>query len=449
QHLLLSIAETTPDLINVWDVGARCDIFVNRATPTALGYSSEETERLGADNLAELLHPDDAGHLARIREHYRKLREGEIVEYEYRLRHANGDWRWFYSRALVLSWTHVDQPKLVVATTQDVTERKQAEEALTTANARLAELNKALQHSRDLLRTLFDTLQDGLLLLGQQGQILALNEAFAAVLGEPATLLVRQNWPALCASRQALADSSAWVLETLADGRVRRGRERLTLSNGAVRIFDIEVIPIYGADKLVEQVIVHAADVTERLQIEAQMIEQERFAANGRLAATIAHEVNTPLQAVESCLHLVERAESSRRAEYLQLAREEVIRVGRILQQLLDIFRPSPLTYGPIDINVLIGRVLLLTGSTLARQGIDVERNLMPELQPVCGHSDEITQVLLNLVINASHAMPSGGVLRVLTRRTEAGIENRNNGPGVIVEIADTGIGMSAELQSR
>jgi two-component system NtrC family sensor kinase len=276
-------------------------------------------------------------------------------------------------------------------------------------------------------------------LVGQQGQVLALNESFAALVGESAIQLVRQNWPALCASMPALWSAGEWLLEALRNGRIRQGRERITLPNGELRIFDIEVIPIFGVEQSVEQAIVHTVDVTERLQIEAQMIEQERFAANGRLAATIAHEVNTPLQAVESCLHLAERAEASRRAEYFQIAREEVIRVGRILQQLLEVFRPSQQACVPIDINALIGRVLLLIGSTLARQGIDVERELKPDLPVVWGHIDEITQVLLNLVVNASHAMPKGGTLCLRTCDAD----------GVLVEVGDTGIGMSAELQSR
>jgi two-component system NtrC family sensor kinase len=194
-----------------------------------------------------------------------------------------------------------------------------------------------------------------------------------------------------------------------------------------------------------EQLLVHVRDMTEQMQLEAQIIERERFAATGRLAATVAHEVNTPLQAIESCLHLAGRvADEAERARYLRLAREEIQRVGYTLRQLLDLYRPSGSRVA-LDINGLIERVLLLTGNSLARQSIQIDRDFSTDLPPLIGRADEITQVLINLAFNAMQAMPRGGRLGVQTARAagEAGQ------PVLCIRVRDTGVGIAPELHER
>ncbi|MBK9714067.1 MAG: PAS domain S-box protein [Kouleothrix sp.] len=438
QHLLQSIAEATPDLIYVWELEERRDVFLNRPIPAALGYGADEIERMGADYFLALMHPDDYARLDEIRRRYRAMSDGETFENEYRLRHASGEWQWLYSRDRVLTRTPEGAPKMMIGTSQNITARKQAEQALTNAYLQMEILNQDLRRSRDLLRMLFDKLKDGLMLLDQDGRVLALNQSLANLLGDQVSNLTGQPWLALC--ERSASTPCRWVLDTLQDGRARQDRERIAFPDGTLHVLDVEVFPLVSAGLVVEQIMIHTVDVTERLQIEAQMIEQERFAASGRLVATVAHEVNTPLQSVESCLHMAERVDKSRRAEYLKLAREEVIRVGQILRQLLDIFRPNETVSAPIDVNALIGRVLLLTGSTLARQGIRVERDLAPELPPIWGSGNAITQTLLNLVVNAAHAMPQGGTLLLRTSQAAAAIA---------IEVADSGIGMSPAVQAR
>ena len=326
-------------------------------------------------------------------------------------------------------------PDSLVMVVRDITERKRAEQ-------QTRALNRVLQRSRDLMRSLLDALNDGLLLLDASGRVLALNQTFASLFEDRTSDIVGLYWVEFSELTRFVPFPWEEAQAVLHSGKPRHRRERYTLPNSAVRILDINLLPIVSADDTAEQLIVHVVDVSEQLQLEAQMLEQERFAASARLAATVAHEVNTPLQAIESCLHIAGRADENRRAEYLQIAREEVIRVGQILRQLLDVFQPALPQRAPVDINALIERVLLLTGSTLARQGINAEFDAHRSLPLIWCHGDEITQVLINLVMNAAQAMLRGGQLFVRTRLHAA--------PGQIsIVIADTGCGMSSELQAR
>lgn len=326
----------------------------------------------------------------------------------------------------------------------DISERKRAEEDLRLVNTQLSELNADLQRSRDLLSTIFNGLTDGLLLLGRDGVVLAANQRIQTLLGDSCQLLVGHRWADRCQTAD-LQPISACIMASLADGQGRQARVRISGLHQRLRILDVLTLPQLDGQQRLDQLAVHIRDVTEQVQFEAQVIEQERFLANSRLAATVAHEVNTPLQAIESCLHLAGRSEGETQARYLRLAREEIQRIGMILRQLLDLYRSHGLSATYVDLNALIERVLLLTGSSMARQGIQIIRDLEPQLPGILGRADAITQVLLNLIVNATQVMPHGGVLTISTR-VEA---PPGKTPQVRTTIADTGGGIAPDLIER
>jgi two-component system NtrC family sensor kinase len=166
----------------------------------------------------------------------------------------------------------------------------------------------------------------------------------------------------------------------------------------------------------------------------------------------VAHEVNTPLHTIKTSLYLADRADEAQRSTYLTLAQEEIDRIGHILRQLLDLYRAGSGSPVEIDCNAQIERMLLLTGSTLARHGIHVQRDLQPDLPPLLGHTEQITQVLINLILNAVDAMPSGGELAIRTGVMPAACQDtppESQAGTLFIELSDTGIGMAAEVQAR
>jgi len=322
----------------------------------------------------------------------------------------------------------------------DITEVKQAELALRAAYAEVSQLTELLRRSRDVLRTIFDGLNQGLMLLDRSGQVLAVNQAMAAWFGVPSPQLVGASWADL---RQRGGVFPGHLIErTLHDGRRRRRRERVTSGAGQQRVLDLQTLPLLDEGQALDQVIISVSDVTEQIQLETMAAQSEQFAATGRLAMTLAHELNTPLLSIQSCLHLAEQAQPERRADYLHVAREELRRVSRILDQLLDLHRPSTATVLPVDVNTLIEQVLLLTSGTLAKQRVRVERALAPHMPALHIRADHLRQIMLNLIFNAVDAMPRGGLLKVETAATSRPDHLR-------ITVADSGEGMLPELQAQ
>ncbi len=311
------------------------------------------------------------------------------------------------------------------------------------SNSHLELSSKESPDCYTMLHALLHRLDAGVLLIDQNGFVQASNQTIAAILGLAPEQLQNQHWDQINA--EIASDFPyAWIDATFQDGQLRSGRQTVTSGQG-MRSLDIRVFTLPGSSPDNTWLIVHTVDVTEQLQLETRVIAQEQLATKERLVATVAHEVNTPLQAIENCLHLAEQAPAIERPTYVKLAREEVHRIGTMMHQLLDVFRPRAHEYAPIDLNVLIKRVVLLLGNTIAKQGVMVELQLMPNLPLMNGRSDELTQVLINLVTNAWQAMPSGGRLQLSTEV----VQLEANRPVVVVTVTDTGIGIAPEAQTK
>ncbi|HET7376729.1 MAG TPA: ATP-binding protein, partial [Anaerolineae bacterium] len=168
---------------------------------------------------------------------------------------------------------------------------------------------------------------------------------------------------------------------------------------------------------------------------QAQLVQAEKLAATGRLAASIAHEINNPLQAIHNCLHLaINRPLSEEKKQhYLILAQEECERLITLVQRTLEFYRPSKGRSVPTHVNALIENVLALSSKQVEQAAITVHKNFMSDLPEIAAVPDQLTQVLLNLVINAIEAMPAGGDLTITTAATDSWlrVDIRDSGPGV------------------
>jgi signal transduction histidine kinase/FixJ family two-component response regulator len=183
------------------------------------------------------------------------------------------------------------------------------------------------------------------------------------------------------------------------------------------------------------------------------LIQAEKMAIAGRLTASIAHEINNPLQAVQNCLHLAGRTElqPDERKNYLNLAGIEMERLLHTVQQMLDFYRPTALDRKPEDINELINKVGFLLNKQLKDNRINIHLDLSQKIPLVLIVADQIQQVFLNILLNAMEAMPDGGdiyletslVERVSYSKSPATTESSGTFPtDVEVFIEDTGSGV-------
>lgn len=131
QRFTEKIAHTIPDLLYIYDMIEQRNVYVNREVGPMLGYTAEEIQARGAGMISSLLHPDDREQaINRQLQRIATARDGEILELEYRLRHANGEWRWLQVRETVFMRTASGQPQQILGVAQDITGRKHAEAQL-------------------------------------------------------------------------------------------------------------------------------------------------------------------------------------------------------------------------------------------------------------------------------------------------------------------------------
>jgi len=187
-------------------------------------------------------------------------------------------------------------------------------------------------------------------------------------------------------------------------------------------------------------------DITEQKKIRDALLRAEKLAIAGQLGASLAHEINNPLQSVIGCLGLAEKnlAEGADVSRYLRVAREELRRASGIVAQLRDLHRLSePEKREPADLNALLEQVLLLCKKKCEEYRIGVSWKGADDLPPIPLVSDRMRQVFLNLILNALDATPEGGRLEVSTARTDA---SEATPSGVCISFTDTGSGIAPDV---
>ncbi|MEA3308332.1 MAG: response regulator [Chloroflexota bacterium] len=186
------------------------------------------------------------------------------------------------------------------------------------------------------------------------------------------------------------------------------------------------------------------AAFTEALErSQSQLLQAEKMAAVGRLTASIAHEINNPLQAIQNSLHLAghPHMDAAGRQRYLDMAQGEVERLVHIVRRMLDFYRPASSTLQALSPNAAVEAALAMTSKRLKQAHIETLTRLAPGLPSIVGSNNQLTQVYLNIIINAVEAMGQGGELRIGSayheERGQIVIAFRDNGSGIAPEVRE------------
>ena len=169
----------------------------------------------------------------------------------------------------------------------------------------------------------------------------------------------------------------------------------------------------------------------ERARTETALVKTEHLATAGRLAATIAHEINNPLEAVTNLIYLARSAPPGEVRRYLHMVEEELSRIAHITKMTLGFYRDSGAPT-PVDLRELVGEVIALYAVKLRAKSIRVHTEVGCS-QIILGSKGELRQVIANLVANAVDVLPSNGALRLVATDSDGGVQLRvlDNGPGI------------------
>ncbi|HEX4576936.1 MAG TPA: ATP-binding protein [Edaphobacter sp.] len=175
-----------------------------------------------------------------------------------------------------------------------------------------------------------------------------------------------------------------------------------------------------------------------RLRAEEALRRSEKLAASGRLAATIAHEINNPLEAISNAIYLARCSPSSEIPQYLKVADDELARVAQITKQTLGFYRETA-TPGIVRLSALLDDLLILHSRKLEAKNLSVKKQYRVELE-IWGLEGELRQVFANQIANAIYAMPQNGCLTIRIRRSNSWSNGQQ--PGTSVSLVDNGSGI-------
>jgi signal transduction histidine kinase len=225
----------------------------------------------------------------------------------------------------------------------------------------------------------------------------------------------------------------------------------LSVYTGRPYNFSNEEVRILSALAELSAIAIEKARLYERIvDVEEQLRQNEKLSALGLLAAEVAHEIRNPLTVMKLLYHSLNLKfpDGDPRAKDARIIEAKIEHLNKIVEQILAFARTTEPQFAPVNLNELIDELGLLVRHKLANQNIELIRELQPDLPAVMGDAPQLEQAFLNLILNATEAMPEGGALTIKSRAVH--LPRASEKPTYVsVEFKDTGKGMSEELQRR
>jgi PAS domain S-box-containing protein len=303
----------------------------------------------------------------------------------------------------------------------------------------------ALRESEERNRLILQSTRDCINLLDLEGNLLSMNAEGQARLGiDDFSKVCNKPWFAFWngedrnKAREAVASARS--------GGEGRFEAAFLTPRGEATWWDVSVTPVVNEQREMTHLLVVSREITDRKQTEKALIQSEKLAAVGRLAASISHEINNPLEAVTNLLYLAnsDSGVSDATRSYLIQAEDELRRVSQIVGQTLRFHRQasSPRFTAAEE---LIDSVISLYRARIRNARVHVDDRHVKSCSVVC-YDGDIRQVLNNLVGNAIDAMRTGGVLSI---RARPATNWRTGQAGMSITIADTGTGMTDPVRRK
>lgn len=376
------------------------------------------------ESFLHCVHPDDRPLVQQTNRQARQT--GLPFDIEYRIGTPSGNLKWIHETGYGTRNSDGEVVTLL-GIAQDITVRKQMEESLRASDARI--------------RSIFMDSPLGMALLNPAGEILASNPALQKMLGYSDKELKEKPFDLYSHPDDAADDAALHKALLSGEAGHYRAQKRFVRVDGQVRWSELTMSRVRARNGEAGFAFAMLEDITEQKLDQEALLKSERLAIIGRLGASLAHEINNPLQAALGCLGLAEEIieDGMEIKNYLQIAMEELDRAAGIVSHLRDLGHPSEAKEKALaDLNALMEKTLIMTRKRCENQSVLVEWNPSPGLPMIAVVADNIQQVFLNLVLNAVEAMHKGGVLQIK-------IESTQQPAGISVTVADNGTGIEPE----
>ena len=338
------------------------------------------------------------------------------------------------------------RPEALVSTIRAALKARQRQYQVRDTLAQRDEALLALKNEQETLRVVINNLPTGVVVTGPDGNVVMTNQNAEKILGNflsgDTTTAAWVTWEAFHPAGQRLEKHEHPLWRAIYEAKTISAEEYLQpASDGQMHWIRVAAAPIIDGSGAVSGAVAALADIDNEKRAESALIKSEKLAAVGRLAASISHEINNPLEAVTNLLYLLEQSSRQDETTWLAIkAQQELARVSQIVTQTLRFHRQSS-NPQPIAVKDLIEPTLALYRGRAANQNIKLEVDYRANVTIVCLEGD-LRQVFNNLLGNAIDAMRAGGRLIV---RTSIAHDFKRNVPRVRVSIADTGHGIPTE----
>ncbi|CAB5082239.1 PAS/PAC sensor hybrid histidine kinase [Olavius algarvensis associated proteobacterium Delta 3] len=426
-----AMAENINDVFWLFDWIERRVIYVSPAYETVWGRSVSDLYS-NYDEWADSIHPADLEFATESFESI--LTTGGGTPREYRIQRPDGEIRWISDRGYTVRDEN-GNIRYITGIAEDVTQRKAAEE-------RLRRYEQMVLSSQDFIA-----------LIDRDYSYQAANNAYLRIFSIAQEAIIGQHAAAVFGEELFESTIRARIDQCL-EGEEVKVKGWYDLPSLGRRFLDVAYYPCFDEDSSVSGVVVSGRDITPIRKLEDQLFQAQKMEAIGTLAGGIAHDFNNLLMGIQgrTSLMMTETDENHPYGEHLKGIETHIKKAVDLTQQLLGFARGGKYQVQTLDIKHLVQNQVHLFNRT--RKEIAIHEKYAPDTGAVEGDHGQVRQVLLNIFINAWHAMPGGGDIFVETEKIHLESEIASPidiapGPYVKITVTDSGVGMDESIRQR
>ena len=455
QHLIQKILDCSPNLIYLYDLIENCNVYANKETLSFLGYTPEEVKSMGSKLFANILHPDDIQVVKKHHALFVDAPDNATYDVEYRMKCAGGEWRWLRSRDTLFARTQDGLGKQILGICEDITERKNSEEAI--------------KESEKRSRAIVAYAPIGIAASGADKHFLSANKAFCKILGYTEKELRKLTFKNITHPEDL--EESFRKMCKLEEGKISSFtlEKRYVKKDGTIIYGKIMVSTVRNSDGQPSLFIAELEDVTEQKKAEERrkvlerkvndyskhlknmvdlktsqlkdandrIVKSERLVAIGELAGMVGHDLRNPLTCIKNSIYYLkikgDSCTESQTKEILGIIDKAIDNSNKIINDLLDYSKDINLELRETEISVLLNEAIQVLN---VPDRIQIVNHVLGETWFRVDDS-KMMRIFINLIKNAIDAMPEQGTLEITSRQTKGTVE---------INFSDTGIGIPDEI---